>query len=199
KALAKKLDCYISRDFGGSGYPAVKELGIDVINSGKKVMVRGWIRSEKISIPIPDIFKLESQKTPLPKCLGESFEHFLVLNKPKCKLVLGERWLDRLMDRIREHIYPEPENFKYYRMYRSMEYYYKMYNQWYKKEKRTLSLQKFYKLLFPDYTFDFKAPTDLSEYYDSEYSETESESSDSGIEFEFSDSEAENVPFPVIS
>ncbi|CAG8647694.1 10855_t:CDS:2, partial [Diversispora eburnea] len=168
KALAKKLDCYISRDFGGSGYPTVKELGIDAINSGKKSN-------------------------------GESFEHFLVLDKPKYELVLGKRWLDRLMDRIREHIYPEPENFKYYHMYHSMEYYYKMYNQWYKKEKRTLSLQKFHKLLFSDYTFDFKAPTNLSEYYDSEYSETESESSDSGIESEFSDSEAENVPLPVIS
>ncbi|CAG8648418.1 6087_t:CDS:1, partial [Diversispora eburnea] len=40
---------------------------------------------------------------------------------------------------------------------------------------------------------------DLNEYYNSEYSETESESSDSEIESEFSDSEVENVPLPVIS
>ncbi|CAG8613269.1 11647_t:CDS:2, partial [Diversispora eburnea] len=38
KALVKKLNCYISRDFGRSGYSTVKELGINVINSGKKIM-----------------------------------------------------------------------------------------------------------------------------------------------------------------
>ncbi|RHZ78911.1 hypothetical protein Glove_155g122 [Diversispora epigaea] len=39
----------------------------------------------------------------------------------------------------------------------------------------------------------------LSEYYDSEYSETKSEFSNSETESEFSDSEAVNVPLPVIS
>ncbi|CAG8706703.1 807_t:CDS:2, partial [Scutellospora calospora] len=40
---------------------------------------------------------------------------------------------------------------------------------------------------------------DLNEYYDSDYSEMESESSDSETEFESSDSEAMNVPLLVIS
>ncbi|CAG8616043.1 8697_t:CDS:2, partial [Diversispora eburnea] len=39
KALAKKMDLYISRDWG-SRYPAVEKLGVGTTNAGKKVMVR---------------------------------------------------------------------------------------------------------------------------------------------------------------
>ncbi|CAG8566895.1 4356_t:CDS:2 [Diversispora eburnea] len=39
KALVKKMDLYISRDWG-SRYPAVKKLGVGATNAGKKVMVR---------------------------------------------------------------------------------------------------------------------------------------------------------------
>ncbi|CAG8608041.1 5379_t:CDS:2, partial [Diversispora eburnea] len=153
KALVRKMDCYISRNFGRSGYPAVKELGIGAINSGKKVMVRGWIHNVKTSISIPDIFELEPQKSPLPQSLNELYENFLVLDKPEYELVL---------------------------------------------EKHTLSLQKFHKLLFSDYTFNFQVPTDLSEYYNSSYSETDTEtgsiSSDSDSECEASVKTYQNLP-----
>ncbi|RHZ88081.1 hypothetical protein Glove_26g164 [Diversispora epigaea] len=106
KELAKKLDCYISRDFGGSGYPAVKELGIGAINS--------------------------------------------VLDKPEYELVLGDIWIGRLMDRIREHIHPKPKLYMY-----TPEWYNARNN---KEEKPIISLKKFYNLLFPDCTFDFQVP-----------------------------------------
>src|SRR5215470_9744470 len=58
KALAKKIDLYISREFG-SEYPTVKELGIGATNAGKKVMVRGWVHDEEVSISLPNIFELK--------------------------------------------------------------------------------------------------------------------------------------------
>ena len=60
KVLARKMGLYISREFG-SKYPAVKSLDIGATNAGKKVMVRGWLYGEKISISIPDIFDLKLQ------------------------------------------------------------------------------------------------------------------------------------------
>ncbi|CAG8516339.1 5327_t:CDS:2 [Diversispora eburnea] len=107
KALAEKIDCYISRDFGGSRFRQRENL---VLNHEKSLSIS----------------------------LGESHEHFLVLDKLKYELVLDERWLDQL------------------------------YNIWY-------NMKKFYDLLFPDDTLDFKIPSNLDEYYDSSYSETESE------------------------
>src|SRR6266542_3802001 len=55
KALAKKMDLYISRE-GGSGFPAVQRLGIGATNAGKKVMIRGWLQREKVSVTLPNIF-----------------------------------------------------------------------------------------------------------------------------------------------
>src|SRR6185436_14784888 len=51
KALAQKMDLYISREYG-SKYPAVKDLGIGATNADKKVMVRGWLYGEKILFQI---------------------------------------------------------------------------------------------------------------------------------------------------
>ena len=39
KALVKKMDLYISREYG-SRYPAVRDLGIGITNASKKVMRR---------------------------------------------------------------------------------------------------------------------------------------------------------------
>ena len=53
--LAQKIGLYITRKFR-SEYPAVKKLGIGATNAGKKVMVRGWISREEVSISLPNIF-----------------------------------------------------------------------------------------------------------------------------------------------
>ncbi|CAG8706091.1 9549_t:CDS:2 [Funneliformis mosseae] len=82
------MGLYISREFG-SKYPAVKSLGIRATNVGKKVMVRGWLYGEKISISISDIFDLKSQSNTLLQCLGKLTEKFLVIDKPEYDVVLG--------------------------------------------------------------------------------------------------------------
>ncbi|CAG8660003.1 4459_t:CDS:2 [Funneliformis mosseae] len=99
---------YVSREFG-SKYSAVKSLGIEATNAGKKVMVRGWLYSEKISISILNIFDLKSQSNTLPQCLGKSTEKFLVIDKPKYNVVLEVTWLWRIRDRIEEYINPKPK------------------------------------------------------------------------------------------
>ncbi|RHZ44881.1 hypothetical protein Glove_707g119 [Diversispora epigaea] len=142
-------------------------------------MVKGWIRSEKISIPISNIFELEPQKNRLPQYLGKSYEHFLVLDKPEYELVLGDIWICRLMYRIREHIHPKPKLYMY-----TPEWYNARNN---KEEKPIISLKKFYNLLFLDCTFDFQMPDNLKEYYDSSYSETETDSISSDSESEWFD------------
>ncbi len=58
KMLAKKIDLYIFRKFG-SKYSAVKSLDIGATNASKKVMIRGQLYDEKISISILDIFDLK--------------------------------------------------------------------------------------------------------------------------------------------
>jgi hypothetical protein len=55
KALAQKMDLYISREYG-SGYPAVRDLDIGATNASKKVMRRGWVDREEVSVALPNIF-----------------------------------------------------------------------------------------------------------------------------------------------
>ncbi|CAG8591272.1 2_t:CDS:2 [Diversispora eburnea] len=76
----------------GSEYPVVKELGKGATNAGKKAMVREWLRDEKISVSLPNIFELGIRKS-LPHHLGESYSHFLIVDKPEYDLVLGSSWL----------------------------------------------------------------------------------------------------------
>jgi len=94
KTLAQKIGLYITRIYG-SEYPAVKDLGIGATNAGKKVMVRGWVRDEEVSISLPNIFELK----PL-SYVRKSNEHFLVVDKPEYDVVLGNNWLIRLGCRI---------------------------------------------------------------------------------------------------
>ena len=84
KALAKKMDLYISRE-GGSGFLTVQSLGISATNAGKKVMIRGWLNREKVFITLPNIF--DGLKS--PSYLGIDTETFVVVDKPKYDLVLG--------------------------------------------------------------------------------------------------------------
>ncbi|RHZ61836.1 hypothetical protein Glove_345g72 [Diversispora epigaea] len=191
KALAKKMDLYITR-MDESKYPAVEALGISTTNAGKKVMVKGWLRDEEVSISLPNIFKLEP-----PSYLEKSYEHFLVIDKPEYNLVLGSTWLTRLGDRIdgRDGKYwgSNKEKMQYYTI-NSIDILFP-------------SLYTFYELLFPKFTVinsdgeviltNFSKQNmdrnsiDLSGYYDSEYSETEFEFSDSETETESSRSNPE--------
>ena len=82
KALAKKMDLYISREYG-SRYPAVRDLGIGATNAGKKVMRRGWIDREEVSVTLPNIF---DEKVP-PSYLGIDTANFVVVDKPEYDLV----------------------------------------------------------------------------------------------------------------
>ncbi|RHZ78698.1 hypothetical protein Glove_157g70 [Diversispora epigaea] len=184
KALAKKMDLYISRNWG-SRYPAVEKLGVGATNAGKKVMVRGWTDKENISVSLPNIFELKP-----PSYLGKSYMCFVVIDKPEYDLVLGST--------IDEH------DGKYWETNEEKRIYYARNNI----DIVSPSLYTFYELLFPKFTtinsdgevilIEFSdqnvenTSIDLSEYYDSEYSETESESSDSKTESEFSDSETES-------
>ncbi|CAG8582857.1 7502_t:CDS:2 [Ambispora gerdemannii] len=177
----------------GSKYPAVKDLGIGATNAGKKVMVRGWLHDEEISVSLPNIFELEP-----PSYLDKSYEHFLVIDKPEYDLVLGSTWLTRLGNRIDGH------DGRYWESNEEKRIYYARNNI----DILSPSLYTFYELLFPKFTtinsngeailIEFSDQNmentliDLSKYYDSEYSETESESSNSEIE-------VVDVPSPVIS
>ncbi|RHZ43894.1 hypothetical protein Glove_822g2 [Diversispora epigaea] len=186
------MDLYISRDWG-SRYPAVEKLGVGATNAGKKVMVRGWTDKENISVSLPNIFELKP-----PSYLGKSYMYFVVIDKPEYDLVLGSTWLTRLGDRI------DKRDGKYWETNEEKRIYYAINNI----DIVSPSLYTFYELLFPKFTainsdgevilIEFSdqnvenTSIDLSEYYDSEYSETESESSDSKTESEFSDSETES-------
>ncbi|CAG8625930.1 10332_t:CDS:2 [Ambispora leptoticha] len=198
KALAKKMDLYITRMYG-SKYPAVKDLGIGATNAGKKVMVRGWLRDEEVSISLPNIFELEP-----PSYLDKSYEHFLVIDKPEYDLVLGSTWLTRLGNRI------DGRDGRYWESNEEKRIYYARNNI----DIVSPSLYIFYELLFPKFTannsdgevilIEFSDQNientliDLSEYYDSDYSKTESESSDSETESESSNSGLVNLPLPII-
>ncbi|RGB28154.1 hypothetical protein C1646_768164 [Rhizophagus diaphanus] len=147
KMLAQKIGLYITRIYG-SEYPTVKDLGISVTNTGKKVMVKGWIRDEVVSISLPNIFELKllSLGCRIDKCDARYWEN----NKEK-RLYYVRNNIDILSP----------------------------------------PLYTFYELLFPNFTENnsdgeviitkfFKhymaiENFDLSEYYDSEYTETESE------------------------
>ncbi|RHZ88741.1 hypothetical protein Glove_21g19 [Diversispora epigaea] len=63
-------------------------------NSGKKVMRRGWIDREKVSVTLPNIFESEKLKS-LPRYLNETFTNFVVIDKPEYNLILGSSWLTR--------------------------------------------------------------------------------------------------------
>ncbi|CAG8617252.1 21944_t:CDS:1, partial [Cetraspora pellucida] len=101
KALARKMDLYITR-MDGSKYLAVEALGVGVTNAGKKVMVGGWLHNEEISISLPNIFDMSQPLADLgpSSYLGNSYEHFLVVDKSEYDLVLGSTWLTRLGNRI---------------------------------------------------------------------------------------------------
>ena len=184
KTLAQKIGLYITRIYG-SEYPAVKDLGIGATNASKKVMVRGWVRDEEVSISLPNIFELKP-----PSYVGKSNEHFLVVDKPEYDVVLGNNWLIRLGCRIDKRDARYWENNEEKRLY------------YVRNDIDILSppLYTFYELLFPNFTENnsdgeviitkfFKHYTamdnlDLSEYYDSEYTETESSSSETETEDE---------------
>ena len=88
KALAQKMGLYISREYG-SGYPAVRDLGINVTNASKKVMRRGWVDRKEVSVTLPNIF--DGIVSPL--YFGNDTANFVVLDKPEYDLVLGTVWL----------------------------------------------------------------------------------------------------------
>ncbi|CAG8594096.1 2823_t:CDS:2 [Funneliformis mosseae] len=70
-------------------YSTVKELSISITNTGKKVMVRGWVSREEVSISLPNIFVgLKS----LPLVITDT-ETFVIIDKPEYDLVLDNNWL----------------------------------------------------------------------------------------------------------
>ena len=203
KALAKKMDLYISREYG-SRYPAVRDLGIGATNAGKKVMRRGWIDREEVSVTLPNIF---DEIVPCMRKIDTA--NFVVVDKPEYDLVLGNVWLMHTGYAVDRHQNPpiyinkpkeieEQEREK--RQYRCRK------NLW----ELPLSLHTFYELLFPEFiatdsdgevilTKFFKhhkvmRNLDLSEYYDSEYTETESECSSSEDESEDECVYSNNMP-----
>ncbi len=88
KTLAKKMDLYISREYG-SRYPAVRDLSIGVTNASKKVMRRGWIDREEVSVALPNIF----DEIVSSSYFGKDTANFVVVDKPEYDLVLGSVWL----------------------------------------------------------------------------------------------------------
>ncbi len=88
KALAKKMDLYISREYG-SRYPTVRDLGIGVTNAGKKVMKRGWVDREEVLVVLPNIF---DEIVP-SSYFRKDTANFVVVDKPEYDLVLGSVWL----------------------------------------------------------------------------------------------------------
>src|SRR5438876_2421871 len=183
KALAQKIGLYITREFR-SEYSAVKELGIGATNAGKKVMVRGWVNREEVSVSLPNIF---DGLKPLPLVITDTAT-FVVVDKPEYDLVLGNNWLIWMGNKIDKRDTRYWENNEEKRLY------------YLRNNIDILSplLYTFYELLFPNFTainsdgeviitkfskhdreFD-----GVSEYYDSEYTETESECSSSEDESE---------------
>ena len=194
KALAKKMDLYISREYG-SRYPAVRDLSIGITNAGKKVMRKGWIDREEVSVTLPNIFD-----EIVSSYLGIDTANFVVVDKPEYDLVLGHVWLMQtgyVVDRHQNpllYIINKPKEIE--EQEREKMQYRCRKNIW----GLPLSLHTFYELLFPDFTATesdgeviitkfFKHHKvmdnlDLSEYYDSDYTETESECSSSEDETE---------------
>ena len=196
------MDLYISREYR-SRYPAVRDLGIGATNAGKKVMRRGWIDREEVSVTLPNIF---DEKVP-PSYLGIDTANFVVVDKPEYDLVLGNVWLMHTGYAVDRHQNPliyinKPKEIE--EQEREKIQYCCRKNLW----ELPLSLHTFYELLFPDFTATdsdgeiiitkfFKhhkvmRNLDLSEYYDSEYTETESECSSS-------EGESEDEKSPIIT
>ncbi|GBB93859.1 hypothetical protein RclHR1_02240031 [Rhizophagus clarus] len=182
KTLAQKIGLYITRMYG-SRYPAVKDLGIGATNAGKKVMVRGWVHDEEVSISLPNIFDLK----PL-SYVEKSYEHFLVVDKPDYELVLGNVWLTRLGYRIDKRViyWGNNEEKRLYYLRNDIDI-------------LSHPLYTFYELLFPNFTAinsdgeviitkfskHDREIDGVGEYYDSEYTETESSSSETESEDEY--------------
>jgi len=190
KALAKKMDLYISKE-GGSGFFAVQRLAT---NAGKKVMIRGWLQREKVSVTLPNIF----DGIKLPSYLGMDTETFVVVDKPEYDLVLGNNWLIWMGKKI------DKRDIRYWENNEEKRLYYLRNNI----DILSPLLYTFYELLFPNFTainsdgeviitkfskhdreFD-----GVSEYYDSEYTETESEGSSSEDESEDEYIYSNNMP-----
>ncbi|CAB4382017.1 unnamed protein product [Rhizophagus irregularis] len=185
------MDIYISRE-GGSGFPAVQRLGIGATNARKKVMIRGWLQREKVSVTLPNIFD------GIKPCIRKiDTETFVVVDKSEYDVVLGNNWLVRLgygIDKRDARYLEKNEEKRLYYTRNDIDI-------------LSPSLYTFYELLFPNFTAInsdgeviitkfFKHYTaidnlDLSEYYDSEYSETDSET-ESEDEYVYSNN---NMPF----
>ena len=83
KMLAKKMNLYISKEYG-SRYPAVRDLGIGATNAGKKVMRRGWIDREEVSVTLPNIFD------EIVPCMRKIYTvNFVVVDKPEYSVPNG--------------------------------------------------------------------------------------------------------------
>ncbi|RIA83748.1 hypothetical protein C1645_833328 [Glomus cerebriforme] len=82
KALAKNMNLYISEEYG-LRYLAIRDLGIGITNASKKVMRRGWINREEVSITLPNIF---NEIVP-SSYLGIHIANFVVVDKPEYDLV----------------------------------------------------------------------------------------------------------------
>ena len=87
KTLAKKMDLYIFREYG-SRYSTLRNLGIGITNTSKKVMKRGWIDRKEVSITLPNIF---DEVVPCIRKIDTA--NFVVVDKPEYDLVLGNVWL----------------------------------------------------------------------------------------------------------
>ncbi|RGB41261.1 hypothetical protein C1646_752326 [Rhizophagus diaphanus] len=188
KALAKKMDLYISREYG-SRYPAViRDLDIGATNAGKKI--------------VP------------PSYLGIDTANFVVVDKPEYDLILGSVWLMHIGYAVDRHQNPpwyvnKPKEIE--EQEREKSQYRCRKNLW----KLPLSLHTFYELLFPEFIATdsdgeviltkffklfhiyMKRNIDLSEYYDSEYTETESSSSETDSSDPETGSE-DDMPRPII-
>jgi hypothetical protein len=95
------MDLYISREYG-SGYPAVRDLGIGATNASKKVMKRRWIDREEVSVALPNIF---DDIVP-PSYFGKDTANFVVVDKPEYDLVLGTVWLMQTKYAVDRHQKP---------------------------------------------------------------------------------------------
>ncbi len=196
KTLAKKMDLYIFREYG-SRYSVVRDLGIDTTNASKKVMRRGWIDKEEVSVTLPNIF---DEIVP-SSYFGKDTANFVVVDKSEYDLVLGSVWLMHTGYAVDRHQNPpcyinKPKEIE--EQEREKSQYHCRKNLW----ELPLSLHTFYELLFPEFIATnsdgeviltkffkhfhiyMKRNLDLSKYYDLVYTETESECSSSEDESE---------------
>ncbi|GBC05181.1 hypothetical protein RclHR1_06080010 [Rhizophagus clarus] len=197
------MDLYISKEYG-SRYLAVRDLGISATNASKKVMRRGWVNREEVSVALPNIF---DEIIPCIRKIDTA--NFVVIDKPEYDLVLRSVWLMYTGYAINKHQNPpqyvnKPKEIE--EQEREKSQYRCRKNFW----ELLLSLHTIYELLFPKFIatdsngeviltkfFKHHKILDLSEYYNSEYTETESSNS----ETDFSDFKTDlenNMPCPII-